>query len=267
MDAALRSGAAATARVGERDPEEVVLSSAASAPCHPALRAALLSICGKGKGRKGKEEKKGPKNDFAIFSDANDVFIAAGLRGNALVGGGEGGGGEGGDGDELNLVAVATNAARFVDVPPADGSESGGGTPAHRRLALSRASERYHGARASSSPCPLLLCPANLCKGRLLSRLLVAGPGAPYARGCLYLGDGANDACPAASCLGASDAALARERYGREGKRAAFGAAVLPPTGTKTKLLCRSVVLWSTQEELAEALVREARERSGGGGG
>ena len=264
VDAALRAGASATARRGERDPEEVVLSSAASAPCHAALRQALLCVC-------GRKRQEGPRSDFAILSDANDVFIDAGLRGNALLGGGD---------DELNLVAVATNAGRFVDMPPDGG---GGGAPAHRRLALSRASERYDGPGARANPCPLLLCPANLCKGRLLSRLLVAGPGAPYARGCLYLGDGANDVCPAASCLGPLDAALARERYGKEGRRAAFGAAVLAPPSPsssspssfpppsslakKARLLCRSVVAWSTQEELAKALVREARERSGGGGG
>ena len=275
VDAALRAGAAATARLagGGRDPEEVVLSSAASAPCHAALRRALLSVCGRTRRRRGpgggaKGKATAGTNDFAILSDANDVFIEAGLRGNGLLDGESG----------LNLVAVATNPARFVDVPADDGDGGGGGgtttttTPAHRRLALSRAAERYRGC-GSSSPCPLRLCPANLCKGRLLARLVVAGPGAPYARGVLYLGDGANDVCPAASCLGAADAALARERYGKEGRRAAFGAAVLPPSSPsvppasllpKTRLLCRSVVPWSTPEELAEALVREARERGAG---
>ena len=285
VDAALRAGAAATARdpSGGRDPEEVVLSSAASASCHEALRRALLSVCGR---RTGKSEAAGAaarRNDFAIFSDANDVFIEAGLRGNGLLGDEEDGDGEN-ENCGLNLVAVATNPARFVDVPAADDDDecTTTKTPAHRRLALSRASERYRGGGGGGSA-HCRICPANLCKGRLLARLVVAGPRAPYSRGVLYLGDGANDVCPAASCLGALDAALARERYGREGRRAAFGAAVLPPSPAsaaasssanpdaassslllpKTRLLCRSVVPWSTQEELAEALVREAGERGG----
>lgn len=278
VDAALRAGAAATARRlfarggggggGREDPEQVVLSSAASAPCHAALRCALLSVCGRKRRRRGpgdgatkRKAAAAGANDFAIFSDANDVFIEAGLRGNGLLSEEDGG---------LNLVA--TNPARFVDVPADNEGGNGDGsgtaaTPAHRRLALSRASERYRGCGgggSSSAPCPLRLCPANLCKGRLLARLVVAGPGAPYARGVIYMGDGANDVCPAASCLGATDAALVRERYGKEGRRAGFGAAVLLTPAPKTRLLCRSVVPWSTQEELAEALVREARKRGEG---
>ena len=247
VDEALRAGAASTARLGERDPQEVVLSSAASAPCSGALREALLSVCGSSRAAP-------PGSDLAIFSDANGVFIEEGLRGNGLLGGRE----------ELNLVAVATNPARFVDVP----SDRGTGTPSHRRLALSRATARYGGHSCSLS------CPSNLCKGQLLAKLLVSGPGAPYSRGAVYLGDGSNDVCPAVSCLGPLDAALVRERYGRDGKQAAFGAAVLPsslpcsspassPSPPRTKLLCRSVVPWATQEEMAEALMREARERGG----
>jgi len=223
VDEALRAGARATAR-DRRDPEQVVCLAAASAPCSPALREALLAVCGK-EGEEGPEKKK--QNHFAIFSDANDVFIE-----------------EHSVSKKLNLSAVATNPGRFVDVP-ADGATST--TPAHRRLALSRATERY-----GPHSCPRGSCPANLCKGQLLAKLLVAGaPGAPFARGVLYLGDGGNDVCPAASCLGPLDAALVRERYGENGKTTAFAAAVLPssspspnssPSPPKTRLLCRSIV-------------------------
>lgn len=265
VEEALRSGAAATARAGARDPREVVLSAAASAPCSLALREVLLSVCRRR--RRGRSDSSDPRNHLAILSDANDVFIEHGLRANGLLG-------LNGEGKELDLVAVATNPAEFVDVPP----ERETGTPAHRRLALSRATARY-----GPHSCPLSRpCPANLCKGQLLAKLLVAGPGAPYSRGVLYCGDGANDVCPAVSCLGPLDGALVRERYGKDGNKAAFGAAVLPSSSAcsllsssssssppclsppKTKLLCRSVVAWSTQEELAEALEREARGRGGG---
>ena len=227
VDGALAAGAA---RVFERkgDAEGVVLSSAASAPCSQALREAILSVCSRG----------GENADLAIFSDANDVFIERGLCGNG----------------DVNVVAVATNPARFVDVS-ADPSDPS--APSYRRLSLSRATDRYgrHGC---------LRCPQNLCKGELLSKLLVCGPRAPYGRGVAYLGDGSNDVCPAVRCLGPDDAALARERYGESGKEAAFGAAVLPSSSSekkKARLLCGSVVGWSTQDELARALLSEARKR------
>ena len=38
----------------------------------------------------------------------------------------------------------------------------------------------------------------------MLEQLLMAAPGAPWAR-VVYLGDGANDACPAARLVGCPD--------------------------------------------------------------
>ncbi|KAK9837474.1 hypothetical protein WJX81_005006 [Elliptochloris bilobata] len=114
-----------------------------------------------------------PGCELVILSDANSVFIA-------------------------EVLAAAGLAHCFSQVHTNQGIWEEGVL----RVRPHQPSDTPHG-------CPN--CAANLCKGQVLERLLLAASGAPWT--CVvYLGDGANDACPAAR-LGGRDVVLARAHY------------------------------------------------------
>lgn len=130
-----------------------------------------------------------------ILSDGNTLFIEAYLRANNM--------------EECFSEGIMTNIGKFVSI----GEE---GKPA---LKVTHQSAKYGGhscARCARSP--------NLCKTQALSdKLGQLGDEAPEK--IVYVGDGANDACPALNVLREGDVLLARggtkrseanDRYGAE---------------------------------------------------
>jgi len=127
-----------------------------------------------------------------ILSDANTVFISHIMTASKL---------------HTCIAGVVTNSASFERL---DLSASSGGavdnktmSPQYRLNVQARHDQSQYGFHG----CPL--CPANLCKGRELDTLRAAHP---HRRRIVYIGDGANDLCPAL-CLGPDDAVLARSGH------------------------------------------------------
>jgi RNA polymerase II subunit A small phosphatase-like protein len=124
-----------------------------------------------------------------ILSDANSLFISHLMTAAKL---------------HTCISGVVTNTAAFERIEAAGGggaaAATGTATPQYRLKIQPRHNESFHG----SHECPL--CPSNLCKGRELDALCSAHP---HRQRIVYVGDGANDLCPAL-CLGADDVVLAR---------------------------------------------------------
>lgn len=191
--------------------------------------------------------------DVRILSDANSVFISHVLTAAKL---------------QAFVSQVVTNPAAFqrVEAPaaptasfdaedagPAANSNSGGGwffqrpattssrapsTPQYRLVINPRHDEKVHGRHG----CPL--CPSNLCKGRELDQLRSGGG----RRRVIYVGDGANDLCPALS-LSSDDVVLARADHPLERLLAGLtDPRVVPASGRKVEA---RVLVWRTHDELA----------------
>ncbi|KAF8072557.1 PSR2 [Scenedesmus sp. PABB004] len=170
-----------------------------------------------------------------VLSDCNAVFIR-----NILAGAGLGGLLQRGD------VELITNAACFERLPgaggavglgAAPGARGGGAPPTHKLVIAPRHAGAAHG-------CPR--CPANLCKGREMARLVGAG----YAK-VVYAGDGANDICPALA-LGPGDVVLARA--GDALARYVAAAAADPSLAQLRARVC----MWSDHEQLAALAMQHA---------
>ena len=150
-----------------------ILAAAARMPYLDQVKAAIVDI--------SKQDQAGQM----ILSDGNTLFIEAYLKANGMEG--------------CFNEGIMTNIGEFVSI---GGDEEGTeGTPA---LRVTHQSAKYGGhscARCASSP--------NLCKTQALNDKLGAlGDDVPEK--IVYVGDGANDACPALNVLRERDVLLAR---------------------------------------------------------
>jgi 2,3-diketo-5-methylthio-1-phosphopentane phosphatase len=138
--------------------------------------------------------------DFRLISDCNTLFISQILTGARV---------------NLLVKEVITNPSAFekstahdsaVDLTRLDACTSGHGSRDTHESARRLVIQPRHRDAASPHCCPI--CPANLCKGKEVAELRKR---APYKR-IIYLGDGANDLCPALN-LRSGDAVLARRGF------------------------------------------------------
>ncbi|KAL9180643.1 hypothetical protein ACHAXT_011096 [Thalassiosira profunda] len=113
-----------------------------------------------------------------IISDGNDDFIHAFLEGNGLA--------------KCFCHGVETNFAQY------DGDDANGGI----QFSVVHQSKKYGG-----HSCPT--CPTNLCKTQVLRDILSRLDGESRPR-VVYVGDGANDACPGLRVLEDGDVLFAR---------------------------------------------------------
>jgi len=127
-----------------------------------------------------------------ILSDANTLFISHIMTAAKL---------------HSCIAGVVTNTASFERLDLSTGSgvafESKTTSPQYRLKVQPRHDQTQLGCHG----CPL--CPSNLCKGRELDTLRAAHP---HRQRIIYIGDGANDLCPAL-CLGPDDVVLARSGH------------------------------------------------------
>ena len=139
----------------------------------------------------------------------------------------------GGNGSGSSSWFFGRRSSTSSPAPSAMNSTNKACYPHYRLVVRPRYDAEVHGVGHN---CPL--CPSNLCKGRELDALRCAGA----RHRVVYVGDGANDLCPAL-CLGAEDVVLARAGY--------------PLAGLlKERKIAAAVREWSDHDELAK-LVEE----------
>jgi pyridoxal phosphate phosphatase PHOSPHO2 len=143
-----------------------ILAAAADAPLPPDTLAALTAIAAH------------PAAASAVLSDANSLYISSVLARARL------------DCARVFAAGIFTNPARIVpsDVPP--------GGAVKRVTVAPYCGERMHGCVVGPHGCPR--CPKNICKGELLDALVARYGGGKSKVVVCYIGDGGNDACPAA---------------------------------------------------------------------
>ena len=213
MGAALAVGHVATAEAG-----------AAGVGMDGAVKAALLQAAGWGGDGGGGVGRARPattptpspsSSSLVIVSDANDRLIAAALAAHGLAGApslvvtNRAGVGAGGQMTVSPFHGGGGSWGGPGPPPSSEGEAAGDGAGAGHR-------HHFPPSRAAHA-CPA--CPPNLCKGAVVEALLATAR-RPPAR-VLYLGDGANDACPCARLVSGGrpgDLVLARSHYpdGRE---------------------------------------------------
>jgi len=200
LNAATAGGVGWTAAMGAAlaaGPAAVAAAGAAGVGMDSEIKAALAAAA------------SCPDTAVVVVSDANDALIAAALGAHGLDGAPDAvitnpaGVGEGGC-----MTVAPFHGGRAEASPP-----SGGGDAATAQE-KEEAPSAWWPALPLRTPHACQACPPNLCKGAVVEALLATAR-APPAR-VLYLGDGANDACP---CLrlaagGApGDLVLARRAY------------------------------------------------------
>jgi len=201
---------------------EEIRREAASVPFFPEMRDALRYAATAGAAGECR---------LVILSDANRIFIEAGLEGMGLA-------------DLFDLSAAQgkklDSSTHSGVILTNDGDEENG------RL---RVRPFHH-----NSECPL--CPSNLCKGRVLSDLLATR--SPENSPIIYIGDGGGDFC-AATRLKETDYLLYRSgpkwglqhRLVKQGKLG-VGEVSEDTLESKYPIKCR-VVPWSTGEDVFAA--------------
>jgi hypothetical protein len=189
--------------------------------------------------------------DVKVLSDCNSVFITYMLAGARCA----------------DLVEeVITNPAGFeaCSLPAEDDLALGLGCSSSRCSGsssssssdegvsvnpLSSTSRRFHLSikprHAKSFACGL--CPANLCKGHEVARIM----GQHLYDRVVYAGDGANDVCPALQ-LRANDVLLVRVGHGLAAYLAAAAA------DTSMRQVQASVYYWDSHEQLASLVQQHA---------
>lgn len=176
-----------------------------------------------------------------VMSDCNAVFISEILAGAGLA----------------SLVnTVVTNHADFVAVedygacPGLAAAASPSAAAGEAKLVV----QPYHGtgSQAGGAPhcCPR--CPESLCKGIEIGRLRAAHPG----RRIIYVGDGANDICPALQLI-AGDVLLARGGHtlaafvqSAAGEAAAAEDKAVDQGSPAARIMAQSHI-WDSHEQLA----------------
>ena len=157
--------------------------------------------------------EKSSSVEVCILSDCNSVFIGHVLKGAGV---------------SSRISQVVTNQAGFERVRNGWFASS-----VEHRLVISPCHDEGHSCG---------LCPSNLCKGKELDRLRGAG----QHTHTVYVGDGANDLCPALR-LGPNDVICARKGYSL--------ASLLEKHHHKVKA---RKFLWSTHDELLNLIQFQA---------
>jgi RNA polymerase II subunit A small phosphatase-like protein len=171
-----------------------------------------------------------------ILSDANSLFISHIMTAAKL---------------HTCVDGVVTNSAAFERLVASTEQQenkldSTAPPPQYRLKIQPRHNEGFHGSHG----CPL--CPSNLCKGRELDALCASHP---RRQRIVYIGDGANDLCPAL-CLGADDVVLARAGHPLSALITELNASDGTNGNNHQRRVVAQVKRWSCHNELAK-LVKE----------